>query len=40
MMAAAAILKKINGHISAMVWPIGPKFGTVTDFGRLEPSRP
>jgi len=32
--------KSKNDHISATVWPTGAKFGTVTDFGRLEPSRP
>jgi len=39
-MAAAAILKIENGHITAKVWPIAAKFRTVTHFGHLEPSHP
>jgi len=39
--AAAAILKnRKNDHFSATVSPTGAKFGVVTHFGRLEPSRP
>jgi len=35
-MATAAILKNRNRHISAVVWPIATKFGTLTQFNPEE----
>jgi len=37
----AAILEKLkNRHISATVWPIVTKFGTMTHIDPLDPSAP